>query len=128
MFSKLFAYLHYKKHRLQKREPEVPLFVNGGGCLATDRITVDGEKVGFMYRVKPSTKNKLDNGWRFFSGDENQTYINDLKNTHPYDTNTIANLDSAILPYLDSPYNSAFERIPGMNKFKKVKYDFTNVA
>lgn len=124
MFSKLFNKIKYNFHFKFKRphkwkEKELkPLAVNRGGCLATDRITVDGQKVGWMYREKPS--NKLDNGWRFFSGNESREYINNLIHTHPYDTNTIANIDPEIVPYLDSPFNSAFERNPKTNKFNKL--------
>jgi hypothetical protein len=127
MFSKLFYKIHFKiKNHRRLRKPLVPLTTNGGGCLATDRIIVEGNQVGFMYRVKPDPKNKLDNGWRFFAGDESQEYINNLTNTHPYDLNTIANHDPAILPYLNSSYNTAFERIPNSRKFKKVdNFDFT---
>jgi hypothetical protein len=35
-----------------------------GGCIATDKITVDGLKVGYMYREE--TDDGLDSGWRFF--------------------------------------------------------------
>lgn len=34
------------------------------GCLATDQITVEGMKVGYMYRESPL--NEFDSGWRFF--------------------------------------------------------------
>ena len=41
-----------------------------GSCIATDRITVDGLPVDFMYREDPIYK--VDSGWRFFSGTETQ--------------------------------------------------------
>ena len=48
------------------------LIPNMGACFATDRITVDGMKVGYMYREEPDKD--VDSGWRFFSGDESQDY------------------------------------------------------
>lgn len=39
------------------------------GCLATDRITVDGSPVGYMYRD--------DWGWVFTAGDESPAYLDD---------------------------------------------------
>jgi hypothetical protein len=33
-----------------------------GGCIATDKIMVDGERVRFMYRQEPD--NDVDSGWR----------------------------------------------------------------
>ncbi len=41
------------------------------GCIASDRITVDGCRVGWCYRETPS-ENYPDSGWRFFAGDESR--------------------------------------------------------
>ena len=79
-----------------------------GACLATDHITVDGHPVGLMYREQPGDPD--DSGWRFFSGAESQDYVDDAENWAIYDVNTIANYDQEIVPLLDSPIGSAFER------------------
>jgi len=79
-----------------------------GGCIATDKITVDGLPVGFMYREEQSEA--LDTGWRFFSGTEDQDYVDDKNNSDFYPTNTIANYDPAIIPYLDLPEGTELER------------------
>ena len=52
-----------------KRSEIAPVAKGLGGCLATDRITVDGAPVGYMYRDQPTRPE--DSGWRFFAGDEN---------------------------------------------------------
>ncbi len=80
-----------------------------GACFATDHITVDGKKVGYMYREEPDRPE--DSGWRFFSSEETQAYVDDLNNTMIYDVNTIANYDPTIIPYLDAPAGSAFGRV-----------------
>jgi hypothetical protein len=49
-----------------------PLAVGYGACIASDHITVDGKRVGYMYREKPD--GPPDSGWRFFSGEESQAY------------------------------------------------------
>ena len=85
-----------------------PLATNRGGCLATDRITVDGQRVGYMYRESPH--NPLDSGWRFFSGDEDDAYMADNGHHDVYDVNTIANCDPEIIPLLDAPEGSCFGR------------------
>lgn len=82
--------------------------VGYGACFATDHITVEGRKVGFMYREEPDRP--IDSGWRFFSGEESQDYVDDLENTAIYDVNAIANYDPAIIPYLSAPPGSAFGR------------------
>jgi len=84
------------------------LIPNRGGCIASDRITVDGRLVGYMYRGKPT--NDLDNGWRFMAGDESPEYMADASKHTVYHVNTIANYDSAIIPLLNSPYGAAFIR------------------
>jgi hypothetical protein len=85
-----------------------PLVTDRGSCIASDRITVAGRKVGHMYREPPD--NKHDSGWRFFSGEESQRYADDAKHFNVYDVNTIANYDPEIIPLLDAPIPSAFER------------------
>ena len=89
-----------------------------GYGIVSDRITVDGEKVGFMYREKPEERE--DSGWRFIAGDESQAYIDDEKNSMIFDLNTIANYDEAIIPYLALPVGSELERIPGKDEFQKL--------
>lgn len=79
-----------------------------GYCFASNKITVDGLKVGYMYREEP--EEQADSGWRFLSGTEEQDYINDSKNIQIYDVNTIANYDKAIIPFLSSDVGCEFER------------------
>lgn len=54
-----------KQFKLTKAEIK-PLAEGFGGCFATDKITVEGYPVRFMYREAPD--NKVDSGWRFMSG------------------------------------------------------------
>jgi hypothetical protein len=90
-----------------------------GGCMATDKITVDGELVDSMYRDNPDFEN--DSGWRFLSGTESQEYADNADNWAIYDLNTIANYDSAIISYLDLPTGTELERIKGTLNFRQVK-------
>lgn len=80
----------------------------GEGCLATDRIMVDGEKVGYMYREYPDYEE--DSGWRFTAGDEDGEYMGNPNNSGLYSLNTVANNDSEIIPLLNSPIGTAFYR------------------
>lgn len=79
-----------------------------GACVATDAITVDGLKVGYMYRDMPH--NDKDSGWRFLAGNESDEYLANTKNLEVYFTNTIANYDPDIIPLLSAPEGSAFQR------------------
>jgi hypothetical protein len=95
-----------------------PLATGHGACIASDMITVKGRPVGFMYRGAP--ENEQDSGWRFMAGTEDQDYMDDEANHGIYDVNTIANYDPTIVPLLDSPTGSAFERTPGAKNFRPV--------
>ena len=85
-----------------------PIAQGFGGCIATDRITVDGERVGYMYRDEPS--DPADSGWVFMAGTESQEYMDDPANSGVYDVNTIANYDPDIVQFLDAPAGSRFVR------------------
>ena len=98
-----------------------PLIAGMGACYATDRITVEGRKVGFMYREQPDAE--IDSGWRFLAGDESQEYMDDPDNLDVYDVNTIANYDPDIVAYLLSPQGSAFERDERTGRFEKVDFE-----
>lgn len=87
-----------------------------GGCMATDKITIDGESVNYMYREHPDIE--TDSGWRFLSGSETQDYADNSGNWGIYDTNTIANYDNAIIPYLGLPIGSELERVEDSNEFR----------
>ena len=104
-----------KQFKLQPEE-FVQLIEPIGSCLASDRITVGGEKVGYMYREEPNDES--DGGWRFFAGDESEQYSDDPNNFEIYDVNTIANYDRAIIPYLSFEAGSQLERVAGTDSFE----------
>lgn len=89
---------------------------NGEGCIASDKITKEGFKVGYMYREQPSD-DKPDSGWRFMAGNEDNEYMNNSNNHHIFAINTICNYDRNIIPYLKSKIGSAYIRV-NSNKFE----------
>lgn len=80
------------------------------GCLASDKITKEGWKVGYMYREEPD-EGVPDSGWRFMKGDENDEYTDNPNNVHVFALNTICNYDPDIIPYLDLPIGTVLIRI-----------------
>ena len=102
--------------KIEEFEDLVP---TGGTCYASNKITVDGMKVGYMHREDPS--DEFDSGWRFYSGTEDEDYVDNLENVMLYDLNTVANYDRAIIPLLKKPIGSEWERIEGTNKFQKLE-------
>jgi len=99
-----------------------PLVTGQGSCLASDRITVDGQPVGYMYRERSNAQ--TDSGWRFFAGDESENYTANPTNFELYDLNTIANYDPDIVARLDTPAPCAFERDAITNEFAPVTPTF----
>jgi len=86
-----------------------PLATGRGGCIATDRITVEGKPVGYM--VREETSRPGDSGWCFMAGDETQEYMDDSTNYSP-----------DIVAFLDSPPRTAFARISS-GKLIQVPYE-----
>ena len=96
---------------LLSKDQILPLYISKGnsGCIASNKITVDGIKIGYMYREKPSP-HFPDSGWRFFAGEESDEYTQDPDNFQIFDLNTICNYDKDIIPYLESCCGSAYIR------------------
>lgn len=81
------------------------------GCFASDRIVVDGCKVGECYRLQPERGNEgWDSGWVFLAGDEDEAYLDDDDVSDIYDLNLICNFDPDVLPLLKLPYGVWLER------------------
>ena len=96
----------------------LPDWEEASGCIATNRITVEGCKVGYCYREKPD--GDWDSGWRFTAGDESDEYMDDPNNAGIYGLNSICNDDPDIIPLLNTPAPCAFERDEN-GVFKQIK-------
>lgn len=102
------------------RPDEIRSIATGyGSCIASDMITREGRRVGFMYRETPDSE--TDSGWRFMSGYESEAYMDDADNLAIYDVNTIANYDTEIVPFLGAGVGAAFEREDGTGAFREVQ-------
>ena len=86
----------------------LPDWEGADGCIATNRITMEGYKVGYCYREEPD--GGWDSGWRFTAGDESEAYMDDPNNAGIYKLNTICNDDPDIISLLNTPAPCAFER------------------
>ena len=79
-----------------------------GYALAPKRLVENKLKVRFMYREEPDDAS--DSGWRFFSGDESDEFVNNPNNIGLYDIGTISQIDPDIIPLLSNEAGTAFER------------------
>lgn len=114
-----------KAYRLWPSEMRMylPDWDGPNGCLVTDRILVDGCKVGWCCREDPET-DFPDSGWRFFSGDESEDYIADIGHMEVCDLNSVCNYDPGIVSLLSAPHHSAFVRGED-GKFRPEPFELT---
>jgi hypothetical protein len=102
-----YYFMSEKKFKIpgdQLKELIIPM----GACFATDKITVEGLLVVYMYREAPDFNE--DSGWRFMSGTEDEEYADNPANIMIYDVNTVVNYDPAIIPYLHLEVGTQLER------------------
>lgn len=98
------------KKFFMKAEEIKPLLESGQFGIATDKIMVEGSKVGYMVRNEPQEEHPEDSGWIFYEGSEDREYCEDSGHFGLYDLNTVANYDPDIIPLLDAPAGMAFFR------------------
>jgi len=94
-----------------------PLATGLGTCIATDKITVQGLPVRFMYREQAI--GSADSGWRFLSGLESDAYMENANNQGAHDVNVIANIDPSVIPFLNAPVGAAFEKAEAGGEFEE---------
>lgn len=98
------------------KEHDIKDLVHGMGySICSNKITVEGMKVGFMYREDPVDDE--DSGWRFLSGTEDQDYADNPENSKIFGVNAIANHDPAIIPFLKLPVGTELGRVEGTEEF-----------
>jgi hypothetical protein len=93
----------------------------GKVAIASKRVAEQGRKVRFMYREDPRLPG--DSGWKFFSGDEPQEYVDDPDNVGEYPLETIARIDPSVVPLLETPAPCAFERDGDDEAFVESDFD-----
>lgn len=86
---------------------------------ATKDLVNNKKNVKFLYREKSNREN--DSGWRFFSGDETQEYVDNPDNILLCSIKDILQIDSSIEKLLNSEIGSVFERSSVNDEFKKIE-------
>ncbi|MBR2810514.1 MAG: DUF2185 domain-containing protein [Solobacterium sp.] len=79
-----------------------------GFVLATKMVFEKSNNVGYFYHESPDRPE--DSGWRFFSGNETQEYVDCPDNIGLYDIKTILENTPGIADYLQFEGDIAFER------------------
>lgn len=79
-----------------------------GLCLVSRLITREGQPVRYMYREEAEDED--DSGWRFLSGEESEAWMERAQNFELLDIRQFAASDPSLLPWLDAPPGSEFDR------------------
>lgn len=108
-----------KQYRLAGTALRRLLRKNRGGGIVSDRISIDGCRVGYMERAPPVSQE--DSGWLFTAGDESEAYMADASNMAVFDLNCVANFDRAVVPWLDAAVGSAFARCTPDGSLERVQ-------
>jgi hypothetical protein len=92
-------------------------------CLISKDLVDNHKKVRFMY--KEQSYKEMDSGWRFFSGDATQEYVDNADNLLLVTLNyVINNVDSSVEKYLNSQIGIAYERENANDDFIKSNFNF----
>lgn len=86
-----------------------------GLCVASNKVTVDGLPVGYMYRDEPRVED--DTGWCFLSGTESREYMDDPNNHAIHNVLTVATLNPDIIPFLAGPAGVKYMRDQNTGEF-----------
>ena len=78
-------------------------------AVVSAKISREGYKVGYMLRFEPHDGD--DSGWQLLAGNEEDNYLNDVKNISLAPLGYICNLDPDILKYIDYPVGTKLIRI-----------------
>lgn len=100
------------------------LLQNAPLVLASKQVCGSGRlPVCFAFRLQPH--NEADSGWIFWSGLEDQNFIDDSSNTLVCPLSSFIDMDSTILDVLRNPVLTAWERDRVGDEWREVKDYFS---
>jgi hypothetical protein len=84
-------------------------------CFVTNRVLIDGQRVGYLYREEPDEER--DSGWRLTANDESEEYMSNADNLAYVSLGAVLSKDDSFRDLLDSPVGSAFVRDEEAGRF-----------
>lgn len=78
-----------------------------GHIVASNEVMVDGKQIGYLYREAP--RDDLDSGWRVFSGEETDDYLEESGNFALYNAATVLECSPIIRALLGFDFPVEFE-------------------
>ena len=80
-----------------------------GACVVSKNILEGRSKLKWLFREE--SIDRLDNGWRFFSGIDDDDFVNSIENLVVCDFNTVANIEPAIIGIYPFPVGSDLQLV-----------------
>ena len=86
------------------------VFGRGNGCIVSNRIVNENWNIGYLYREEP-LEGVPDSGWRFFKGDEDETYMSEAGNHSICALTELCKDDPDLKSLLDVPIGTCYIRV-----------------
>ena len=90
--------------------------LNIGAIFISNKILIDNEIPSWMYREESDKDG--DSGWRVFSGNEDDDYLDDPRNFKFITSDQLIAIDDSLKSNLLAPIGSSFERDDKTNKWE----------
>lgn len=90
--------------------------LNIGAIFISNKILIDNEIPSWMYREESDKDG--DSGWRVFSGNEDDDYLDDPRNFKLITSDQLIAIDDSLKSNLLAPIGSSFERDDKTNKWE----------
>lgn len=81
----------------------------GKSVIVSKKVREGNWKIGYGKRDEPTRES--DSGWFFCVGDEDEEYINDVKNLELWLVNSVLNYEPALNAHITAPYGTAIVRV-----------------
>lgn len=92
--------------------------VNIGYITASNEVMKDEKPVCYIYREDPDDSD--DSGWRIFSGEESDAYMENYSNFSLYNASTIIEKFPYLSDFLSENYPVSYERASKDQSFDKI--------
>ena len=118
-----FEHKHIIDHDLKMSEPNlVDKYYDR--CFVTNKVLYENAPVNYIYREEPMEKDEkrdyVDTGWRIFSGDESDEYMDNPENISLVSLGVVLAQDDSFIHLLDAEIGMSYERNEN-GKFEKIE-------
>lgn len=108
-----FEHQHIISHDLDIDEPSlVEKYINR--CLIPNKILYENAAINFLYRESPMEKSENhkydDSGWRIFTGNESDDFLNNPENLSFVSLGAVLSKDDSFVHLLDAPIGACYQR------------------